>query len=91
MLNLSTPIQETRAYQSIFAEGKAEGITEGKAEGKAEDLGRLLTRRFGPMPDWAIARIQAAPIAQYVAVAALWLTAPGVVLGLVTELSVQRG
>jgi predicted transposase YdaD len=68
MLNLSTPIQETRAYQSIFAEGKAEGITEGKAEGitegKAEDLGRLLARRFGPVPDWAIARIQAAPIAQ---------------------------
>lgn len=56
MLNPSTPIQETRAYQSIFAEGKAEG--------KAEDLGRLLARRFGPLPDWAVARIQAAPIAQ---------------------------
>jgi hypothetical protein len=27
----------------------------------------------------------------HVAVAALWLMAPGVVLGLVTELSVQRG
>lgn len=25
MLNLITPIQETRAYQSIYAEGKAEG------------------------------------------------------------------
>ncbi|WP_295393038.1 hypothetical protein [uncultured Thiodictyon sp.] len=31
MLNLVTPIQETRAYQSIFAEGKAEGEAKGKA------------------------------------------------------------
>ncbi|WP_300971369.1 hypothetical protein [Thiocapsa sp.] len=38
MLNLVTPIQETKAYQSIYAEGKA------------ESLKRLLTRRFGPLP-----------------------------------------
>jgi len=36
MLNLVTPIQETRAYQSIFAEGEATGKVKGKAEGKAE-------------------------------------------------------
>ncbi len=36
MLNLVTPIQETKAYQSIFAEGKA------------ESLKPILTRRFGP-------------------------------------------
>jgi len=41
MLNLVTPIQETKAYQSIFAEGK----TEGKIEGKADSLKRLLTGR----------------------------------------------
>jgi len=34
MLNLVTPIQETKAYQSIFAEGKTDGLK------------RLLTRRF---------------------------------------------
>ena len=56
MLNLVTPIQETKAYQSIFAEGKAEG--------KAEDLKRLLMRRFGPLPVWATHRIDAAPVAQ---------------------------
>lgn len=68
MLNLVTPIQETVAWQSIFAEGKAEGVAEGtakgKAEGKAEGLSRLLTRRFGPLPTWATARIAAAPITQ---------------------------
>ena len=64
MLNLSTPIEKTRAYQSIFAEGKAEGKTEGKTEGKAETLSRQLTRRFGPLPAWAIARIDAATIDQ---------------------------
>ena len=43
MLNLVTPIQETRAYQSIFAEGEAKG--------KANTLKRQLTHRFGPLPD----------------------------------------
>jgi len=68
MLNLVTPIQETKAYQSIFAEGKAEGEVKGevkgKAKGKAESLERLLTRRFGPLPAWATQRIEAAPVAQ---------------------------
>jgi hypothetical protein len=56
MLNLVTPIQETRAYQSIFSEGEAEG--------KASTLKRLLTRRFGTVPAWAERRIDAAPVAQ---------------------------
>ena len=56
MLNLLTPIEETRGYQSIKDEGKAEA--------KAEDLTRLATRRFGPLPPWAGARIAAAPIEQ---------------------------
>ena len=64
MLNVLTPLEETRAYQSIFAKGEAKGKTEGKAEGKADDLKRLLARRFGPLPRWAVARINAAPIAQ---------------------------
>ena len=67
MLNLVTPIQETRAYQSIFAEGeakgKAEGIAEGEAEVKAEanSLKRQLTGRFGALPAWAQLRIATAP------------------------------
>jgi predicted transposase YdaD len=68
MLNLVTPIQETRAYQSIFAEGeakgKAEGKAEGTAEGKASTLKRLLALRFGALPAWAERRIDAAPVAQ---------------------------
>lgn len=56
MLNVFTPLEQTRAYQSIFAEGKAEG--------KAEDLKRLLARRFGRLPKWAAARIDAAAIDQ---------------------------
>jgi predicted transposase YdaD len=64
MLNLVTPIQETRAYQSIFAEGEAKGKAEGKAEGKAGTLKRQLTLRFGALPAWAQRRIDAAPLAQ---------------------------
>jgi len=64
MLNLVTPIQETRAYQSIFAEGEAEGEAKGEAKGKANTLKRQLTRRFGEPPEWAQRRIAAAPVAQ---------------------------
>jgi predicted transposase YdaD len=76
MLNIFTPLEETRAYQSIFAKGeakgkaegeakgKAEGEAKGKAEGKAEDLKRLLARRFGPLPKWATARIDGATVDQ---------------------------
>ncbi len=76
MLNIFTPLEETRAYQSIFAKGEAKGRAEGKAEGeakgeakgevkgKADSLKHLLTRRFGPLPKWATARIDAASIAQ---------------------------
>ncbi len=52
MLNHLTPLEEIRAYQSIFAKGKA------------DDLQRLLTRRFGPLPDWARARLASAEIPQ---------------------------
>jgi predicted transposase YdaD len=63
-----TSIQETKAYQSVSAEGevkgKAEGQADGKAEGKAESLKRLLTRRFGPLSAGAKQRIDTAPVAQ---------------------------
>ena len=72
MLNMVTPIQETRAYQSIFAEGEAkgkakgeaEGKAKGEAEGKANTLKRQLKRRFGRLPAWAEPRIDAAPVEQ---------------------------
>ena len=56
MLNVLTPLEETKAYQSIFAQGEARG--------KAGTLRRQLTRRFGPLPRWAAQRITAAPEAQ---------------------------
>lgn len=76
MLNIFTPLEETRAYQSIFAKGRAKGEAEGAAKGRAEGeargraegeakvLKRQLTRRFGPLPKWAAARIDAAAIDQ---------------------------
>ena len=59
-LNVITPIQETKAYQSIFAEGEAKG----KAEGKVDVLKRQLRRRFNVLPTWAAQRIDAASITQ---------------------------
>ena len=60
MLNLITPIEETRAYQPTFAEGEDKG----KAEGKASTLKHQLARRFGSVPARAEPRIDAASIAQ---------------------------
>jgi hypothetical protein len=45
---------------SVFAEGE----TAGEAKGRAESLELLLIRRFGPLPVWAMQRIDAAPVAQ---------------------------
>ncbi len=54
------PLEQSRAYQEIFAEGKARG----EAEGKADGLKLQLTRRFGPLPEWAIERIETAAMEQ---------------------------
>ena len=41
-------------------EGRLEGQLEGRQEGQRALLTRLLERRFGPLPDWAAARVQQA-------------------------------
>lgn len=64
MLHRLTPLEETRAYQSIFVKGEAKGKAEGEAEGVAKRLKRLLARRFGSLPPWAEERIATAQIAQ---------------------------
>ena len=47
------------------AQGKAEGVAQGRAEGEAlglkRALHRLLTARFGLLPDGVVARIDALP------------------------------
>lgn len=53
MLNLITPLEETRFYQDIHAEGAVRG----EARGKANHLKRLLARCLGGLPDWALQRI----------------------------------
>lgn len=60
MLNVMTPIEQTKAYQSILLEGRAEGRAQGKAEAKADTLKRLLARRFGAVPLWGQERIEKA-------------------------------
>ena len=64
MLNLVTPIQATKAYQSIFAEGRDEGEAQGRLKGKADSLKHLLRRRFESVPAWAVQRIDTASLAQ---------------------------
>ena len=60
MLQVLTPLEQTRAYQEIFAEGRADG----EARGRAESLKRLLTRHFGPLPNAVMHRINAASVEQ---------------------------
>ena len=68
MLTELVPIEETRAYQSIFAKGEARGVVKGEAIGeitsKRQTLKRQLKRRFGELPDWGIERIDGADVSQ---------------------------
>lgn len=68
MLSFWRSTEETSGYQAIKDEGREEGRDEGRAEGllkaKTDDLMRLLSRRFGPLPEWARARIAAADLPQ---------------------------
>ena len=42
-------------------DGVKKGVEEGLALAKAATLTRQLTRRFGPLPEWAVLRVQQAP------------------------------
>lgn len=57
-------LKQTRFYQEVIEEGRQEGRHEGRYEGRHEGeqilLQRMLTRRFGKMPEWAEARLQQA-------------------------------
>lgn len=46
--------------EGYLATGRKEGRTEGRLEGEMAVLARQLTRRFGPLPAWAEARLHAA-------------------------------
>jgi len=45
-------------------EGLNQGLSQGRQEGQLELVTRQLTRRFGPLPDWASARLQTADASQ---------------------------
>lgn len=67
-------------YQSDFArryfgEGKAEGLVEGRQEGRMELILKLLTKRFGPLPDTIRTHVRGAQDAQLDAVAERMMTA----------------
>ena len=46
-------LKETRFYQEIAEEVRQESEQKGRQEGGQILLHRLLTRRFGELPDWA--------------------------------------
>ena len=43
-----------------MAQGIEKGIEQGREQGRLNTLTRQLTRRFGPLPDAALARLQSA-------------------------------
>ena len=44
-------LRQTQVYQEAKQEGRQEGRQEGEQRGKREILQRLLTRKFGRVPD----------------------------------------
>ncbi len=73
-------LKQTQFYKDVFAEGERLGEQRGEQRGEqlgeqrgeqrgrqqeaASLLRRQLTRRFGPLPDWAEQRLQTAPLAE---------------------------
>ena len=43
---------------------RAEGLTQGRIEGRAETVIKLMTVKFGPLPDTALASVRAATAEQ---------------------------
>jgi len=50
-------LKQTRFYQEVVEEGRQEGEQKGRQEGEQILLQRMLTRRFGELPDWAKQRL----------------------------------
>jgi predicted transposase YdaD len=51
-------------FKQVEQRGRLEGLHAGRMEGEASVLIRQLTRRFGPLPDWAEARLREADAMQ---------------------------
>jgi predicted transposase YdaD len=68
MLQVLTPLEETRAYQQLVGIGIEKGKKEGRKEGRQEEaraiLRKLLARRFGKLPAWVTARLKQAETAR---------------------------
>jgi hypothetical protein len=52
------------SFKQAFREHEEKGIEKGRQEGEAGALQKLLSMRFGPLPDGLVARIDAAPVEQ---------------------------
>ena len=68
MLQVLTPLEETRAYRELVGigmeKGKREGLKEGKQEEALTILCKLIRRRFGRTPRWTGVRLRQADAAQ---------------------------
>jgi predicted transposase YdaD len=53
-------LRESSFYQYILEEGREEGLQRRLREGEVALLRRLLEHRFGPTPEWALKKIDAA-------------------------------
>lgn len=57
---IDSSILDHPMIQDLVLEREARVKAEGKAEGEAALLRRLLERRFGALPEWAVSRLQTA-------------------------------
>lgn len=61
-MNLPKYEYKTEFAKRYYGQGLAEGKAEGKTEGRAEPILRLLSLRFGALPEDAQARIRSAAL-----------------------------
>jgi len=62
LLKGPTMLEETleRLYTEAIEKGLSKGMSQGQSQGACQMLTRMVVQRFGPLPDWALGRLQSA-------------------------------
>ena len=55
---ITIDIMENPFLKEVFEEGEQKGIEKGIEKGESALLKRLLEKRFGPLPEWAVSKLE---------------------------------
>lgn len=75
---ITASILDHDVFGSLFRDTQMEGRQQGVREGMLTILSRIITKRFGAVPGWAIVRLAAMPVSELEVLHERLLDAPSV-------------